>query len=110
MGAFSGIDYCKFTKQIFTDGMSVALSQPQFNIEIKGAKSADGERGLVWGTNVLAPYIMVRPYSFLQICQLLTLQTTRLVNYFLCFAALLPNFLLLLGWSTLLRARLRFQS
>ncbi|OWZ66649.1 hypothetical protein AYX15_02117 [Cryptococcus neoformans] len=60
MGAFSGIDYWKFAKQIFTDGMSIALSQPQFNIEIKGAKSADGERGLVWGTNVLAPYIMAR--------------------------------------------------
>ncbi|WWC92215.1 uncharacterized protein L201_007169 [Kwoniella dendrophila CBS 6074] len=60
MGAFSGIDGMECLKQHVTDGLSHAQSQPNYQLEIKGAKSSDGERGIVWGTNVLAPYIMVK--------------------------------------------------
>ncbi|WWC65125.1 uncharacterized protein I303_107739 [Kwoniella dejecticola CBS 10117] len=60
MGAFSGLDWIAFFKQNVMEGLPHAQSRPYYNYEIKGAMSADGERGLVWGTNVLAPYIMVR--------------------------------------------------
>nr|ODN93991.1 3-keto sterol reductase [Cryptococcus depauperatus CBS 7841] len=60
MGAFCGLDFYMFFKQIATEGLSTALSQPKYDKEIKGAMSSDGERGLAWGTNVLAPYIMAR--------------------------------------------------
>ncbi|WWC72497.1 uncharacterized protein I206_106459 [Kwoniella pini CBS 10737] len=60
MGAFSGLDWIDFFKQNILEGLPNAQSRPTYNLEIKGAMSADGERGLVWGTNVLAPYIMVR--------------------------------------------------
>ncbi|WVQ73233.1 hypothetical protein IAR50_002799 [Cryptococcus sp. DSM 104548] len=60
MGAFSGLSYYKFIKQICLEGLPIALSQPYFNEEIQGVRTKDGERGLVWGTNVLAPYIMVK--------------------------------------------------
>ncbi|ODO10136.1 hypothetical protein I350_02364 [Cryptococcus amylolentus CBS 6273] len=60
MGAFAGLSYYKFIKQICLEGMLVALSQPNYNEEIQGATTEDGERGLVWATNVLAPYIMVK--------------------------------------------------
>jgi len=36
----------------------MTLSMPKYNIEQEGAMSADGERGMVWGINVLAPYIL----------------------------------------------------
>ncbi|WVR08606.1 hypothetical protein IAU60_005661 [Kwoniella sp. DSM 27419] len=58
MGAWSGIDWLGFIKQFVVDGMPLTLSQPRYQLEEKGVLSADGERGMVWGTNVLAPYIM----------------------------------------------------
>ncbi|WVQ82968.1 hypothetical protein IAT38_005104 [Cryptococcus sp. DSM 104549] len=60
MAAFTGLSYWLFFKQIALEGMPLAMSKPAYNIETRGARSADGERGLVWGTNVLAPYIMIR--------------------------------------------------
>ncbi|OCF31811.1 3-keto sterol reductase [Kwoniella heveanensis BCC8398] len=60
MGAWSGLNYWTFFKQMVQDGMPLAMSQPKYQYETKGAMSRDGERGLVWGTNVLAPYIMAR--------------------------------------------------
>jgi 3-keto steroid reductase len=49
----------RFLMQIATDGYLHALHHPRYNIEDVGARSADGERGRVWGINVLAPYVMV---------------------------------------------------
>ncbi|WVF67920.1 hypothetical protein IAT40_002682 [Kwoniella sp. CBS 6097] len=60
MGAWSGLNYWAFFKQIVQEGMPLAMSQPRYQNENKGAMSRDGERGLVWSTNVLAPYIMAR--------------------------------------------------
>ncbi|WVQ95483.1 hypothetical protein IAU59_002580 [Kwoniella sp. CBS 9459] len=60
MGAFSGLSYWEFFKQTVQEGMIVAMSQPRYQYEFKGAMTEDGERGLVWSTNVLAPYIMAR--------------------------------------------------
>ncbi|OCF78562.1 3-keto sterol reductase [Kwoniella mangroviensis CBS 8886] len=60
MGAFSGLDWIAFFKQNILEGLPQAQSLPKYQYEIKGAMSSDGERGLVWGTNVLAPYIMAQ--------------------------------------------------
>ncbi|WVW80930.1 hypothetical protein I302_102921 [Kwoniella bestiolae CBS 10118] len=60
MGAFTGLDWIGFFKQNIMEGLPRAQSQPNCQYEAKGAMSADGERGLVWGTNVLAPYIMAK--------------------------------------------------
>lgn len=49
----------RFLGQIFSDGLLHALHHPRYNIEDVGLKSGDGERGRVWGVNVLAPYILV---------------------------------------------------
>ncbi|TXT03867.1 hypothetical protein VHUM_04290 [Vanrija humicola] len=48
----------RFMWSIVTDGPLYALHHPRYNIEEVGARSADGERGRVWGINVLAPYIL----------------------------------------------------
>ncbi|WRT70614.1 uncharacterized protein IL334_007612 [Kwoniella shivajii] len=60
MGAFTGLDWWMFFKQTMLEGMIRAQSLPKYQMEEKGAMSSDGERGLVWGTNVLAPYIIVK--------------------------------------------------
>jgi 3-keto steroid reductase len=60
LAAFKGNDYWKVAKQVFTAGPAIAFSHPEFNIEIPGVLTADGERGKVWGVNVLAGYILVR--------------------------------------------------
>lgn len=49
----------RFILQILTHGLLHALHHPRYNTEEVGARSADGERGRVWGINVLAPYIIV---------------------------------------------------
>lgn len=49
----------RFILQILTNGLLHALHHPRYNTEEIGARSADGERGKVWGVNVLAPYIIV---------------------------------------------------
>ncbi len=46
--------------QCLADGPSWAFSHPKFMLEVKGVMSEDGERGMIWGVNVLAPYIMAR--------------------------------------------------
>lgn len=58
--AFKQVVIPRFMWQIITDGYRHALHHPRYNIEEIGARSADGERGRVWGVNVLSPYIMVR--------------------------------------------------
>ncbi|RSH85207.1 hypothetical protein EHS25_005014 [Saitozyma podzolica] len=60
LAAFKGNDYWKVAKQVFTAGPAIAFSHPEFNIEIPGVLTADGERGKVWGVNVLAGYILVK--------------------------------------------------
>ncbi|KAK8850457.1 hypothetical protein IAR55_004375 [Kwoniella newhampshirensis] len=61
IAAFCGLSYLRFIKQIVTEGMPRAMSQPgTWQFEEKGVRSADGERGMVWGTNVFAPYVMIR--------------------------------------------------
>lgn len=57
--AFKQVVIPRFMLQIITDGFLHALHHPRYNIEEIGAMSADGERGMVWGVNVLSPYIMV---------------------------------------------------
>lgn len=44
---------------ILRDGYVQTLTDPHFQTERAGVKSADGERGMVWGVHVLAPYILV---------------------------------------------------
>lgn len=51
----------RFILQILTKGLLHSLHHPRYNTEEIGARSADGERGRVWGVNVLAPYIIVSP-------------------------------------------------
>ncbi|BEI79618.1 hypothetical protein CcaverHIS002_0101470 [Cutaneotrichosporon cavernicola] len=50
----------RFILQILTKGLLHALHHPRYNTEEIGARSADGERGRVWGVNVLAPYIIAK--------------------------------------------------
>lgn len=58
--AFKQVVIPRFMLQIVTDGFLHALHHPRYNIEDVGARSADGERGKVWGVNVLAPYILAQ--------------------------------------------------
>ncbi|WWD20640.1 hypothetical protein CI109_105116 [Kwoniella shandongensis] len=60
MGAFGTIDYLAFCTQILMQGMPKAMAQPGYQNEYKGAMSSDGERGMVWGVNVFAQYILIR--------------------------------------------------
>ncbi|ORY29655.1 hypothetical protein BCR39DRAFT_531477 [Naematelia encephala] len=55
-----GLNWLAFVKQIFVDGLSYAVSHPTFVLERAGVMSADGERGMPWGINVFAPYILAR--------------------------------------------------
>jgi 3-keto steroid reductase len=57
--SFTNIVIPKFLLQMVTHGFFHALHHPRYNIEEVGKRSADGERGMVWGVNVLAPYIIV---------------------------------------------------
>jgi 3-keto steroid reductase len=50
----------RFILQILTKGLLHSLHHPRYNTEEIGARSADGERGRVWGVNVLAPYIIAK--------------------------------------------------
>ena len=59
MGAYTGLNLPLWIQQAWNQGFSWSAACPEFVNESKGALSADGERGLVWGVNVLAPYIMV---------------------------------------------------
>lgn len=61
--AASGVAYLKFAKQIMVEGWAYAVAHPNFNIEHPGLMTADGERGMVWNINTLAPYIIVRDVS-----------------------------------------------
>ena len=56
---YKGNNYWKFVVQMLSEGLLAPLTEPTFNIEHIGVKSADGERGKCWGVNCLAPYIMV---------------------------------------------------
>lgn len=58
MGAFIGIDWAGAFRQLFTDLVG-CVSEPNFLMEERGRKSADGQRGAVWGINVLSGYILV---------------------------------------------------
>lgn len=57
--AFKQVVMGRFMMQVLTNGLIHALHRPRYNIENVGERSADGERGSVWGVNVLAPYILV---------------------------------------------------
>ena len=52
--------YFQMTYQVLTQGLCRPLTYGTFTDENPGVMSADGERGMVWGVNVLAPYILVR--------------------------------------------------
>lgn len=54
-------DYWLLMKQVLRDGPAYAFSRPEFLVEKQGSLSADGERGKVWGINVLANYLFVGP-------------------------------------------------
>jgi 3-keto steroid reductase len=77
MGAFKGIHWPGAARQFFTDLVG-CVSEPDFIIQEKGWKSADGDRGAVWGVNVLSGYILASTSSdrkFLQHGQLIGLDT-----------------------------------
>lgn len=57
--AISEVNIPRFMWQVIRDGPMQALHHPRYNIEDVGLLSADGERGRVWGVNVLAPYVLV---------------------------------------------------
>jgi hypothetical protein len=59
MGAFLGLDWAAAARQFITDPVG-CVSEPGYIIQEKGKMSADGERGGVWGVNVLSTYILVR--------------------------------------------------
>lgn len=54
-----GNDYWVLTKQFLTEGPIEAFTRPKFMKESPGVLSKDGERGMVWTTNVLSTYILV---------------------------------------------------
>jgi len=56
--AYTANNFWLLAKQVLTDGFKTAATYPRFYIEEQGRMSADGERGMVWGVNVLAPYIL----------------------------------------------------
>jgi 3-keto steroid reductase len=58
-GAFIGIDYIGFAKQALTEGYLQSVTHPTYNTQAVGLMTPDGEHGMVWTTNVLAPYILV---------------------------------------------------
>lgn len=58
MGAFLGLDWYAAARQFFTDPVG-CVSEPDYIMQEKGKMSADGERGGVWGVNVLSTYILV---------------------------------------------------
>lgn len=58
MGAFLGLDWYAAARQFFTDPVG-CVSEPDYIVQEKGKMSADGERGGVWGVNVLSTYILV---------------------------------------------------
>ncbi|KAJ9102840.1 hypothetical protein QFC19_004568 [Naganishia cerealis] len=91
MGAFLGIDWSAAARQFFTDPVG-SVSEPDFIIQEKGKMSADGERGGVWGVNVLSTYILSKElHSHLQRTPQ-SLPTTPRVIY-VTSARALPRFL-----------------
>lgn len=54
-----GNDYRLLTRQVLTEGPVEAFTRPKFMKELPGVMSQDGERGMVWTTNVLSTYILV---------------------------------------------------
>jgi hypothetical protein len=59
-GAFTGLSWPRAIAQFLCDPKG-ALTSPNFIKSEKGRMSADGERGGVWGVNVLSAYILVSP-------------------------------------------------
>lgn len=57
--AITEVNIPRFMGQVLSDGPLQALHHPRYNVEDVGLRSADGERGRVWGVNVLAPYVLV---------------------------------------------------
>lgn len=62
--AFTRVDIPKALLQFATEGLR-ALYRPRFNDENVGERSRDGERGSVWGVNVLAPYLLAKELAVL---------------------------------------------
>ena len=58
MGAFLGLDWGAAARQFFSDPVE-CVSEPDYIVQEKGKLSADGERGGVWGVNVLSTYVLV---------------------------------------------------
>ncbi|KAJ9103058.1 hypothetical protein QFC21_002480 [Naganishia friedmannii] len=66
MGAFLGLDWAAAARQFVTDPVG-CVSEPGYIVQQKGKMSADGERGGVWGVNVLSTYILAKElHSHLQ--------------------------------------------
>jgi len=55
--------YFKFMFDCIKDGLVATVTDPHIQTEHVGVKSADGERGMMWGVNVLAPYIVVSDFA-----------------------------------------------
>lgn len=70
MGAFLGLDWTAAARQFFTDPVG-CVSEPDYIVQEKGKLSADGERGGVWGVNVLSTYILVSSSAFLSVSRLI---------------------------------------
>lgn len=77
MGAFLGLDWAAAARQFFSDPVG-CVSEPDYIVQEKGKLSADGERGGVWGVNVLSTYILVSPdYRLMMKALLIRLIVTR---------------------------------
>ena len=59
LAAFTSLNWGRFIGQVIMDGYAYATSHPVYMNERVGWVTADG-RGVVWSTNTLAPYILVR--------------------------------------------------
>ena len=60
MGPYIGFNVHLWAKSLATRGIIATFSRPgTWTIEEMGQMSADGERGMAWGVNVLASYILV---------------------------------------------------
>ena len=83
LGPYTGVNFLKIIQQFCRDGFYWFIANPQYMIEAKGVMSADGERGMTWGVNVLAPYIMVGqalPFHFVLESCTVQLTIVRLKN------------------------------
>lgn len=53
------VNYARMMVEVIKRGPVEAYTRPAFTTERLGMKTKDGERGLTWSINTLAPYLLV---------------------------------------------------